>query len=322
MDSSIPFYKQLTSRFGALFTFFILSLIIVGSLLHFREQQIVSITDRQLPNLERLYHQQVLFNKIDHLGSVIINSEKLDNMLESHQTLLGHLTQLKMLVTRNKRALERIIYQQSSYNENINRLMENESRNELLLQSSLIQLQLVLDELMLKKADQQEKQSKLYQQITQDTVADKVTASRAKAYAKLTKSLELISQTHDAVANVHVLFNRIKLNYSLDDFDYVTSKLSETLLLWQEKISDINGANEADKKLLSLLMELQNLLFIEQSTIAKWRGHIRIAQEYFQSVENVKQSLNQRANQLVLPKTAINYVPQFISAFVLSLIHI
>ena len=313
MDSSSPFYQQLTSRFVALITLFTLSILVVIYLLEYREQQLTQWQEQHFPLIERVYHQQVLLNKSSQLIEKITKSTELNELLENHHLLIEQLEQIKSFATNNRRELERIIFEQNNHTEEIQRLSENEHRNKLLLQSGKIQLQLVLDALALKLTDEQEKQAKLYQQIAEDKVADKVTASRAKALATITQSQELTKQTYNAINDVYHLFNRVQLTYPLIEFDLLTANLSTALALWQERIDDVDNANEADKKLLTLLAELEHLLLTKQSAMAKWRGHIRVAQEYFQVLNGVKLQLMQRAEALSLPTVEIQYIPDFIT---------
>jgi len=309
MDSSIPFHQQLSSRFAILVSFFIIAIGLLSFLLYDREQQLSQLLDTQAPQMDRFYRQQTALNE----SLAVVNQIKLlkasGAIAQHHQKLIAQLQIIKSITLVNKRGLEQITSSLLEQDLSVNRLSENEARNELLKENSILQLQLILDEINLYHADLQAKQQKLYQQITTDKVTDRVTTSRAKAFASVTQELLKIEQTRAVISNVYVMMSRIQLQYSLEDFDYYAQQLSLLFEQWQPQFEAIAQAGENDKKLLDLLITLKSLLVDEQNTLAKWRGHIRVAQEYFFHVQALQPILQQRSEQLSRPEINLGYLP-------------
>jgi hypothetical protein len=312
MDSSTPFYKQLTTRLLTIFGLSIFTLILALLLLQYRDQQVITLLEKELPAIENSYQQQSNYIEINELLSTIVHKENAKNLLENHQLYLTQLIELKSLSGKKLRFLEQLILIENAEQENIKRLTNNHQRNLLLRQNSVIQLQLVLDELTSELLDKEAKQAKLFQQITQDKVADKVTASRAKAHANLTKVVNMLRQTSLAVKNVEVLFSRLNLQYSLDEFNYFSDELSVNLALWKPQFDKVEGSSDLATPLLNVLFKLDQLLFSEQNAIAKWRGQLRLSQEYFQRLSSQQLQLQAERNRLKLPILSVQSIPKFI----------
>ncbi|MEW6990661.1 hypothetical protein AADZ91_08210 [Colwelliaceae bacterium 6441] len=312
MDSLTPFYKQLNARLLLIFTFVLFLLILALFLLQYRDSQVLTLIEKHLPSWENSYQQQAKYIEVDQLLAKIIHSENSQGLVAEHQLMIATLTDLKSLSTQNKRLVEQLIYVEKNRQEHIKRLSNNYSRNQLLKQNSLIQLQLVLDELQTELADKEAKQTELFQQITQD----KATASRAKAHVNITQSVDRLRETYQAVKNVDVLFRRLNLQYSLEEFNYLTDEISLSLALWQANFDLIESANTSEQPLLKVLYELRQLFFIEQNTIAKWRGHIRIAQEYFQALAEHKEKLNSQLHQLTPPLMTVTVLPPVVEKII------
>jgi hypothetical protein len=312
MDSSTPFYQQLTARFYAIFGLCLLSLTLALLLLHYRDQQVSSLLEIQLPAIEKSNQLQNKYIEINDLLSIIIRSDHAKNLLKNHQHYLQQLTELKQLSTNKSRVIEQVIFSENVALENIKRLTNNYQRNLLLKQSSVIQLQLVLDELNSEITDIKAKQVKLLQQINQDNVADKVTVSRAKAHANLTQTVNLLRQTSLAVKNVEVLFSRLDLQYPLADFNFFADELLKTLALWQSQFQIVEESKELTTPLLSVLFKLNQLLYVEQHAIAKWRGQLRLSQEYFQRLTEQQAQWQQFRHELQPATSTIQPIPYFI----------
>ncbi len=313
MDSSTPFYQQLGLRFFALFLVFVLTVSVIVGLLYSREQQLTHLLDLSYPKFEQSLEQQRLNIESERLLTNLVQTKKSGALYQGLQTLVNNISAIRSANPTNSRELERLLLSLRAQQNTIKQLSANENRNTLLLESASLQLQLVLDELSSVRADLLAKQNKLFQQIDHDKVTDKVTTSRAKAYIKVSSDLEKVRVTYSAVDNVHVLFSRLTLQYPLDEFDFHTARLSEALQLWQQQFEAIDNVSASEQKNLRLLLALQNLLFTEQSVMAKWRGHLRVAQEFFAQLNAALPLLQQNGEALTLPKVAATTVPVVIA---------
>ena len=312
MDSSAPFYKQLNVRLFGIFAVVTFAISCALALLHYRDQQVTTLIENQVPEIERVVQQQSNYIKINQLLDRISASKNSLVLYQLEQEYITALTLLKSGSKKFKRAIEQSISAENRRKDSIKKLADNHQRNVLLQQNSLTQLQLVLDELSRELTDKSEKQQKLFTQITQDKVADSVTTSRAKAHAKLTQSLELLRKTEVAVNNVYVLFSRLNIQYPLEEYNYFTDELSSIFSLWQPRFNNKNKADELEKPLNNVFFELESLLLSEQNAIAKWRGHLRVSQEYVEWIAQQQSILSAQLEKLSLPQQLVTPLPKIV----------
>ncbi|WP_206483119.1 hypothetical protein [Thalassotalea sp. G2M2-11] len=287
MDSSTPFYQQLNARFYALLFILVGLLGAIFSLFVFQEQQHSQFTQQTLPKYIQVENEAATQYRIRLLMAQLAQHKTADLLQADYQKLIAELTKLAESDSTNKRQLTRLLSQLQPQQESITRLAENKERNALLRDNALIQLQLVLDEFKSIRKELASQQGKLYQQIVQDKVNDAITTSRVNAYAKVSAQLEKVNTTLFAVEQVYVLFNRISLQYLLEDFDYYNRLLAEAIALWHQQFD----SQTKQPQYVTLLNTLEKLLYSEQSVMAKWRGQVRLAQEFVLGLDNILQRL-------------------------------
>ncbi|GLX78157.1 hypothetical protein tinsulaeT_14970 [Thalassotalea insulae] len=298
MSSSTPFYQQLNSRFSALFFLFILALTLLGALLYWQTQQLSSVLEQDLPQVATVYRHQQNIYQAQKLLIELRNSQTAGQLQQGYLALISELEAILKLPSTKQRQLAAANSALKAQRITVNRLAANENRNALLRESTEIQLQLVLDGLKTSENALKDKQDKLYQQLAQDKVSDRVTTARLKAYLALAQQKDLTMQTRIAVQRVSELFEQITLAYPLVEFDHVSQQLSDVLTLWQQQFEQIEQVPEVEKQRITNLIALRNLLFTEQSIMAKWRGHIRVAQEFLLLLEPISIALQQQLNPM------------------------
>lgn len=304
MDSSTPppFIRQISRHLISLFILITLTITLAVFLLDQQILQSSKLTNKHLPTIAQKFNIQKKLATNSLLLSSIISSKDSKMLFERHEQYLANLVSAQALSVDNKRQFEQLVTQENSYHAQLQRLADNSDRNVQLQQNSLIQLQLITDELAQVLNDKLNKQTQLYQQINNDNVRDKVTSARAKAYVDLTNSIMKVRQTQAKMADAYVVFNQLDLQFSLPEFNYVSEQLTQVLTLWHLGTINIAQENEIDQPLLKLLNRLNDLLFIEQNTIAKWRGHIRLSQEYFAYIAEQQRTLNQLLLAATVPQ--------------------
>jgi hypothetical protein len=91
----------------------------------------------------------------------------------------------------------------------------------------------------------------------------------------------------------------------------MSDQLEQLLVLWQPLLVEMSQANALEKPLLNLLNELNNLLFLQQNTLAKWRGHLRVSQDYFSYLVTQQAFLKTHLSENTLPAVkAVNLIPE------------
>ncbi|OKY26833.1 hypothetical protein [Thalassotalea sp. PP2-459] len=301
MDSKTSLHKQLASHFTKISLVFLLSVFILLYLIYARETELDAVNSSAVPALQKqaaLHHltwqSMVLFQQLTE-------STEATQLTDKHQQLLSLLAQIRQLTPVGKRQLSLIVDRFEKLNVHARTITNHAEINELLHKNVLIQLQLVHDQLNQEITSKQLAMDKLSQQITEDKVSDSVTVSRAKAHLNLTSEMTLLTKTLNSVVELQVMFQRLSIRSVQVDFNYLTNRFSEILTYWQPALTEYSKSDDSSNKLLLVLQELQLLMFGEQNVVAKWRGHIRIAQQYIEQVTLERQNTLEILQRVRLP---------------------
>ncbi len=291
MSSSTPFYQQLRVSFSAIFLIVTFALAAISALFYWQAQQLAKVLEQDLPKVLQTnsYHQAIV--DTENILARLTLSQSAVELQQHYHALHKQLFVISKYPSVNSKTFDRALELQKTQTSLIARLASNENRNDLLRESALIQLHLVLDELSASQSTLKEQQDKLYQQLAKDKVRDRVTTARLTAYLGLAQQSDNLMLTRIAVEQMIELFDRVSLTYPLTDFDHISQQLVDALALWQGQFEQIEQASELEKQRLANLIALHQLLYTKQSTIAKWRGHIRVAQEFVLSLEPLAQLL-------------------------------
>ncbi len=291
MDSTLPLYRQLTSRFFILALSFLLLFFIGFSLYFQHEEDIAALKYQQLPAIEKYAQRQLFLIKNDRLLSDVINSKYAGQFSDYYQALNENLQNISGLSRNNRRLLEQLAQRLQMQAENIMRLTESDSRNIQLKDNVIIQLTLVADSLSDLIARQTKQQKALYLQLTQDNLTDRVTATRAKALSNLVNNVNRNRELYQALIDTLVMFNQLDLQYDLINFDYIQQKIHQEINHWLVAESSVVNINIEERGLFEQVSVLNALLFSEQNTFAKWRGQLRRVNDFQAELVNQKTAL-------------------------------
>lgn len=309
MDPSIPLHKQLSNKIGIILLLFSSVIALLCYLLYSRELDVDKFMMHVQPELESYSELNRLAWQINVDYSQLIASTTAPDVLNFHRRIQANTLNIKQLPTNGKTELVQIDSQLEQLYLSVNGLAENNERNALLKRSALSQLRLALNEIELATAEKQPEADKLFQQIMADNVADRVTVSRAKAHVILSKELTLLKETHEAITNLLVIFEQLDLQTQLVEFNYETKQVERMLTQWVMHWDNSQKLTESDQKLLSVFSTLQDLLFDDQNTVAKWRGHIRVANDYFYDMQELAQNINQVISKIKAADIALQNLP-------------
>lgn len=277
MDSTLPLYRQLSSRFILLGLSFFLLCFVGGALYFQHEQDLAVVKYQQVPMIKEYSQRQQLLSKHERLLNEMIYSKYATQFGDYYQALNSNLTEISALSRNNRRLIERLIQRMQSQAENVQNLAGNERRNNQLKDNAIIQLTLVADSLSNLITTQSQQQQELYRQITQDNLTDRVTAIRAKALSGLVSNLNTNRQFQQALIDTLVMFNQLDLQYDLINFNYIQQQINHEIKQWLANEANIVDKNQQENSLSEQASVLYALLFSEQSTFGKWRGQIRRA---------------------------------------------
>jgi len=307
------FYKQITSNLIAIFLTSLVLIGIVISLFLYQREQLQTSIDYHIPNLEKLYFQQQYFVKNDQLLEKMLSSEALAELSVLYRQYHQSLQAVSKQSSNQRSNIKKLLVSNRELSKVIEKIENNETRNNQLKQNTIIQLQLIINSLTNVTAEISNQQEQLQQQIITDNVKDKVTVSRAKAYIS---TLNLLNQYDQLLTVLSVSLRDIKLltiQVSLSQFTEMNLNLEQAIQLWttlsehQQSIKNLTIQAEIE--------QLNHLLFTEQRTMAKWYSHIRLAESIFSALQEQKHELRLIAdNSYPHEQIVIHMIPNVITA--------
>ncbi|MBA6391040.1 hypothetical protein H4J38_09660 [Colwellia sp. BRX10-3] len=291
MDSTLPLYRQLNSRFYLLALSFSL-LFFVGFSFYFQyEQDLAHLKYQQLPAIEKHNQQQLLLIKNDRLLNDLLHSKYAANFGANYRTLNENLNNISVLSRHNRQLLEQLIQRLQLQAENVSRLTQSERRNLQLKDSVTIQLTLVTDSLSSLIVEQANQQQILYRLITQNNLTSRATATRAKTLSNIVNNLNINRELYQGLIDTLVMFNQLDLQYDLVEFDYIQQKIQSDISLWLTNMTEVTDKTANEIALIEQTTMLNELLFSEQNTFAKWRGQLRRASDFQAEITTQKRDL-------------------------------
>jgi len=304
MDSSKTLYQIVLSKLR--FSGFMALLLVSGliALVFYREAQLISVQEKTVPALSQT--QQSLALQLESLQVLhnILQSREIGELANQQRIYSERLFEFDQRNILSPLLIKKFQTENNQFTSDIARLALEAEKNDQLKRSSIIQLRLLVDEFDALIAEVRNEKNELYLQITQDNVNDRVTASRAKAYAVISEQLSFYEVTSQQIRQVNAAFERLDLQYSLDDFNLATNQLKATLSQWQDRFENVANYSGADQRVIVLLQQLNELIYEQQRTVAKWRGQLRITQSYLTLITQHQQHFASRLSAAELPKLA------------------
>ncbi|NQZ87165.1 MAG: hypothetical protein HRT54_06250 [Colwellia sp.] len=303
MDVSRYFYQQLSGRF---FRIAFLSLFLCTSLtalLVLRDNQVTLLAGEKLPFLtkQNIQQQQILstYLALDDLAK----RTHAENLADDYQHVQRQINKISLPINKNKSQLERMYIGHKEFAGVIAKLDKNHDRNYQLKQNTIIQLQLINDQLSSDIKEKNRQTSLLLKQISVDRFTDKVTANRTKAYAVQLTELSQSQKLQQIIIRALLAFQQLDLQSPILEFDDVSAELKQAVTNF---LPAGRLVSRPTSLLTTQLITLDQLLFSQQNSVAKWRSHLRLSRLY---VEFIKQQ-QQKLQQLVLEISSVKPSPQ------------
>ena len=277
MDSTLPLYRQLTSRLLLLFLSFMV-LFSVGFYFYLQyEQDLTQLKHQQLPAIEEFNQHQQLLIQSDRILSGILNSKYANTLANDYLILQENIKSISDVNRKNRRLLEQLMMRLKAQSVNVSLLTENERRNIQLKDNVIIQLTLIADNLANLISEQSDEQETLNRQINEEKSSNRILVNRVKAYSRLLTKIKINHELHQSLIDTLVMFNQLDLQYDLADFDYTTLKAQRNINDWLDNAAIAVSRSSNENALMEQVLVLNALLFNEQNTLAKWRGQLRMA---------------------------------------------
>jgi|GEM_PF-1876916 len=279
------FYQKFSAKFFAIGISILMAIIVSSLLFYLNYQQSQSVIITGLTPLQRQVDQLHLLQKNSAIVEQLLQAKGDENWLELHGELVAANRELLRLNTVHAVKYKQWLNQNMSAQEAVERIQKNQSRNQQLKQSSVIQLQLMLfttNSILDKKIISERN---LYQQLQ----SNKVSQSRMQAYAKLTKQLHVLNQLKILLVDILTRFENLSLNTTQGDFELLRLGVEQVFI--QAKL--LKGDNsKAVTELLEQIAPFKSIVLTEQSALAKWQGYLRLAQSYNLDLQSQAQQIS------------------------------
>jgi len=290
MDASRYFFQQLSGSFFRIVFLVFFLFISITSLLVLRNNQVTLLAGQELPLLtkENKRHQKILstYLALENLTQ----RTHANNLADDYELAHQQINEISLLMNNNKSQLDLMFVGHKEFAGIIGKLDKKHDRNNQLQQHTIIQLQLINDQLTIDIKDKQRQKTLLLQQINSDRFTDKVTATRVKAYATLITELSNLKLLQQTVIRGLLAFQQLNLQYSIVEFDDVSAELKQVLADYLlEEGEKAKGAS----LLAAQIVTLEQLLFSQQNSVAKWRSHLRLTRLYVEFIRQQQQKLQQ-----------------------------
>lgn len=274
MDSSTPFHQQIKGRIISIAFLFCCFFIGILTIFYSRESDLFVLKREILPSIEKqLSNHKLIIDSEQLLTNILTanNPKVFEPLLSKYQQNLKDLLKNNVLEQKLTRQL---LAELEPFILSVTRLSANHEKNEQLKQNTIVQLQLVNTALNDELENGVLTHQELYQQ-----------------------SIILFSQAVVMIEDLSVTTN-------IERFTQFTEGLNELSQQWFAITSD--GAQTLSPSVAASLVELNNLLWVDQRSIAKWRSHIRISQEFLALMSNQYQSLIEVSAQFKLAQLPSN----------------
>ncbi|SEL80898.1 hypothetical protein SAMN05216262_12331 [Colwellia chukchiensis] len=306
MDSTLPLYRQFTRRLFILASSFILFLVAAVTLYYHGQQDLLALKKQQFPAIAKQMQQQQLLHKHQQLLNEMLTSGNAEQFAMQQQMLEANLLDLIASSEQSRAVLEPLLRRLQRQTENALRLAASSRRNIQLKESVLIQLTLVVDSVKTLVSQQITQQNQLYRDLTQGNLSSQSKSNRAIKLSELTMRLAENRQLLNTLTASLVMFQQLDLHYDLIEFEYLQQQSQQALSRWLDP--DTAPLSSKPKVLLEQTKVLNNLLFSEQNTFAKWRGQLRRFDAYRAELTAQQTELTPLIEQVMVREVA-TYIP-------------
>ena len=258
MDVSRYLNQQLSGRFFRIASLSFFLCISLTVLLALRDNQLTLLVGEKLPSItkQNIEKQQILsiYLALDDLAK----RTHADNLKGDYEQVQQKINNVSSLANKNKSQIDLVYIGHKEFEGVIDKLNKNHDRNNQLKQNTIIQLQLINDQLTSDIKEKQRQTELLLQQISTDIFSDKVTANRSKAYAKQIKELSQLQRLQQTIIRALLAFQQLDLQSSILDFDDVSEELKQAMTNF---FPSGRLANKNPSLLVTQFVTLEQLLF-------------------------------------------------------------
>ncbi len=278
-----PLYQLFTNKFVTLLLLFMLMISLSAILLYQHNSQINSLAKNQLTPLTKQLQQVKTLQVANLLISDLLNSKNAERFVEQHKQLIALDRQLLTLNYHNAQQFRQWLHANENAENIVSRIQDSYTRNQQLKQSSIIQLQLILFSMRPIIEKKLADQNLLDKQLQADQARDRVTFSRANAYAKLAQQLTQLQQMNFSFVQILTRFEKLAMHSSIVNFESLRNEVEQALRLTSQL--NLSDETQAVLEVSQQIATFEKIVISEQRALAKWQGYLRLTHEYFQNLK-------------------------------------
>ena len=309
--SHIPFHRQISGSLVFLYLSFIFIIGFTSFLLYQRNVQINELFNTEIPELEFVYQYKEHLKLNNDLVTSLNNSESAEQLVDAFTNIKQNLKDISTLNSVNVRNVNRLISELNDIDNVVDRIVANDSRNQTLKQTSIVQLNILVNTLIAQIDFNTEEQLKHHKKVTMNGVNGYIPAGNAIQYVEITRILNQLNKTLVLLDEAIIGFESLSIKYSVDELEEITRKIDLAITTWLSAL----GSDLADMEVRNKIEDLQVLLNVEQRVLGKWYSHLRLSEEVFNRVQLINQKLAGLYPSINVP---VNYISsdQVIPSFV------
>jgi hypothetical protein len=320
-----PFFKQLNNAFIALFFSAVAALSFIFFMFIWRDIQLQQVNDSDIPRLKYHYQSQLLVTQtltaIEQFVQVPtaknINRQYQDLQQQYQMLTVFFNTQSPLKSSSQSKKIASLIAINNDINYTAESLNDNSAKNQSLLDESIHLfkgLAALLSPGILAKNQQQ---AALLQQVLQDSITDRVTVRRARAYGKVSEKLISLNKLSQDLTLILAKLQQVNMHTDLVFFELLQKEIDDFLA--QAKIS-FSEQTEQKEQAIMQLAKLEYLLNAPQSMLDKWHDQLRLYAQLkialnqqkiiLQTIKSNLAEVNIEPTEQTSPKNYIDFVEQ------------
>jgi len=285
--SHIPFHRQITGSLVFLYLSFIVIVGFASFLLYQRNVQISELIDTKIPEMEFSYQYKEHLKLNNDLVSALHKSENSEQLVDAFTHINGNLKDTATLKLVNVRSVNQLITELDDISNVVERIVANDSRNQALKQTSIVQLNVLVNSLVEQIDIQTEEQRRRHKKVTMNGANGYIPAGDAIEYVEITRKLNQLTKTSTLLDDAIVGFEQLSIKNSVDELEEITRKVDLAITTWLSAL----GGKQIDIDIRRKIQELQSLLNKDQRVLGKWYSHLRLSEEVFNRVQLINQKL-------------------------------
>lgn len=287
----MPLYQHFTYKFVAL----LLTVIVVAgltSILFYQNNiQNSALVENQLVPLTQELKQINALQKAEKLVTNLLVAANAEKFVALHTELITANRQLLQQNSSNIQTFQQWLNESQLAEDIVSRIQGGHARNQQLKQSSIIQLQLMLVSITPIIDDKRSSKKSLHKQLQADQAKDRVTYSQINTYARTVQQLNDLQELKTRLTETLLNFEQLSMHTSIANFELLRLKVEQGFAQHKQLISD--GKIKAMADVNQQFDAFEKIVLTEQRALAKWRGYIRLAQEYQLDLKAQQQSIKQ-----------------------------